>query len=258
MLQGQAGWTCRAVRNKVQQITWDTTAAQRESRHANAVLPSEMENYMHSVATLVSRGGRHGDVLDVGCGTGLIFSFLEKVCGDGGKGRGKGKGKAKGKDNNVDGGVDAGLGGFEQGRLVGIDLSAEMLNIAQASFPSAQFVQGDYLDYDCDTGRFDSIVFNECLHYFEDQQEAIEKAVRLCKPAGAHGVSKIVISHPRGMKNVRLLNQHNQLMVPSLLPTVDELQQIIDTLSSQLGTSLRLATAPHCDSTHYLAVIELA
>jgi SAM-dependent methyltransferase len=265
------------------------------------------------VAGVVSGGSKtHGDVLDVGCGTGLIFSFLEKVCGERGRvnvGKGKGKvGKVKGKGvkgrdgDAVDVDFGPGLGGFEQSRLVGVDLSKEMLDIAQEAFPSSSFVQGDFLDFESEK-RFDCIVFNECLHYFEDLGEAIGKAVGLCKPRGGgmegmgmkgmegmgmegmgmegmgmegmegmggmvgmeNGVSevsvasKIVISHPRGMENVRRLNQHNQLMVPSLLPSEEELQRVLDIISSSLeGTSVRLATAPHLDSAHYLAVIEIA
>ena len=62
-----------------------------------------------------------------------------------------------------------------------------MIKVARESFPEHEFIHSDYLKYynsvGPETGRsngngFDVIVFNECFHYFVNQQEIIDKSIK--------------------------------------------------------------------------------
>lgn len=101
-------------------------------------------------------------VLDVGCGTGVMFPFYLK--------------------RNVK-------------SLTAVDVSEEMLRIAQKKFPgeSISFVQSDIVNFD-DGKRYDCVITHNAFPHFLRQREATEKLKALTSPGGtltvAHSISR--------------------------------------------------------------------
>jgi len=90
-----------------------------------------------------------GSVLDVGCGEGLLLDHLH---------------------------------GYS--KYLGVDVSDEAVNRARLEpRANASFVQGDACEYVPDS-RFNVIVFNECLFYFEDPLGVMQRYQRILEPSG--------------------------------------------------------------------------
>lgn len=85
-----------------------------------------------------------GKILDVGCGQGVLYNYFQQE--------------------------------FKQLDYLGIDISDHAVNKAKASFPEAKFEQLDF-DYQKLDGKFDVIVFNETLYYFNRPLATIEKCI---------------------------------------------------------------------------------
>lgn len=74
-------------------------------------------------------------------------------------------------------------------RLVGIDLSREMLEVARANLERAglrhwQVRQGDLYQLPLPSAAFDVAVMHQVLHYLEDPEDALEEAGRVLRPGG--------------------------------------------------------------------------
>lgn len=105
------------------------------------------------------------DVLDVACGTGVLFpDYLAR---------------------NVD-------------SLTAIDISPEMARIAQSKFPEVQVVCGDVETANFGK-KFDCIVVYNAFPHFPDPENLIKVLSNLLKPGGtltvAHGMSRAQIDH---------------------------------------------------------------
>lgn len=105
------------------------------------------------------------DVLDVACGTGVLFpDYLER---------------------NV-------------GSLTGIDISPEMVKITREKFPQVQVYCADVEEADL-RKKFDCIVVYNAFPHFPDPEHLIEVLCNLLKPGGtltvAHGMSRAQIDH---------------------------------------------------------------
>ena len=103
------------------------------------------------------------DVLDVACGTGVLFPDY--------------------KARNV-------------GSLTGIDISPEMAKIAQEKFPDVQVICGDVEG--AEFGRkFDCILIYNAFPHFPDPEGLIRRLSEFLKPGGtltvAHGMSRAQI-----------------------------------------------------------------
>jgi 2-polyprenyl-3-methyl-5-hydroxy-6-metoxy-1,4-benzoquinol methylase len=70
------------------------------------------------------------------------------------------------------------------GRVVGTDLSDEVLARAAERLPSAEFIAGDFLTLDFGDRRFDVLVTLETLTHVPDQAGFVHKCSRLLKPGG--------------------------------------------------------------------------
>lgn len=112
--------------------------------------------------------------------------------------------------------------GVQEENVLGVDLSAKMLEQARSRFPKAHFWQGDILDFQANpssnekkagANKFDAIFFNACFGNIFNQEKAIEQSSQLLNPLG-----KIIISHPMGAKFVRALHNQEPELVPHLLP----------------------------------------
>ena len=105
------------------------------------------------------------DVLDVACGTGVLFpDYLKR---------------------NV-------------GSLTGIDISSEMAKIAQEKFPDVQVLCGDVEEVKFQK-QFDCIVVYNAFPHFPDPEKLIRVLSGMLKPSGtltvAHGMSRAQIDH---------------------------------------------------------------
>lgn len=105
------------------------------------------------------------DVLDVACGTGVLFpDYLAR---------------------NV-------------GSLTGVDISPEMVKIARSKFPQVQVYCADVEEADL-RKKFDCIVVYNAFPHFPDPEHLIEVLCNLLKPGGtltvAHGMSRAQIDH---------------------------------------------------------------
>jgi len=100
-------------------------------------------------------------VLDIGCGTGVMFGRLKKLAG-------------------------------KRGRVIGIDFSPAMIKRAKSKHKNDKknFICADahYLPFE---GKmFDRVIYFSCFPHFSDKKKAIKEACRVLKPKG-----KLIISH---------------------------------------------------------------
>ena len=114
------------------------------------------------ISTILDNGGIRGgiDVLDVACGTGVLFpDYLKR-------------------------GVNS---------ITGIDISQEMVKIAASKFPQVQVVCGDVEETAFDK-QFDAIMVYNAFPHFPDPARLIGVLARLVKPGGrlsvAHSMSR--------------------------------------------------------------------
>ena len=95
------------------------------------------------------------DVLDVGCGTGILFSDYLK--------------------RNV-------------GSVTGIDISPEMAKIAASKYPEVHVICGD-AEHTAFDRKFDAVMVYNALPYFPDPAALIEALARAVKPGGRLSVA---------------------------------------------------------------------
>ncbi len=169
------------------------------------------------IATILDNGGiRAGiDVLDVACGTGVLFpDYLAR-------------------------GVAS---------VTGIDLSAEMAKIAAAKFPEVNVICGDVEETDFGK-KFDAIMVYNAFPHFPDPKHLIEVLAGLVKEGGrlsvAHGMSRDALtSHHAGRaSSVSIDLLHEQELAAIFAPYFDVDVIISDDRMYQVS-GVRRAGAP--------------
>ena len=111
------------------------------------------------MAGYVRSFNRNAEILEVGCGTGVFFPYLQDV-------------------------------GFDRYR--GIDLSEVAIETAsERAGANASFAAADGHSYS-DGTEYDFIVFNEVLYYFDNCIEVMEHYQRTLKPGGRFIISMVV------------------------------------------------------------------
>ena len=147
------------------------------------------------IATILDNGGiRPGiDVLDVACGTGVLFPDYQS------------RGVAS---------------------VTGIDISSEMARIAGEKFPEATVICGDVEEYDF--GRqFDAVMVYNAFPHFSDPAKLIETLAGLVKPGGrlsvAHGMSRAALQqhHAGRASKVSIDLIHEQELADLFAPYFD-------------------------------------
>jgi ubiquinone/menaquinone biosynthesis C-methylase UbiE len=92
----------------------------------------------------------HNQLLEIGCGTGLLLSSLSQ----------------------------------QVSSSVGLDFSIKNIDIARRHFPRVSFVVGDAMGLPFRGGSFDRILSYSVFHYLSDVKRGIEETLRVCKEGG--------------------------------------------------------------------------
>ncbi len=125
--------------------------------------------------------------------------------------------------------------------VVGVDLSAEMIEAAREQFPSLSFTVGDARDFSF-TESFDAVFSNAALHWIKPPEEALA-CIAACLGQGGRFVAEL-----GGGRNIATISQSliDQLAVrgfypqlPWYFPSLGEYAQLLE----QAG--LRVAYASH-------------
>jgi demethylmenaquinone methyltransferase/2-methoxy-6-polyprenyl-1,4-benzoquinol methylase len=114
----------------------------------------DLERLQHHVPKLGAQPGM--DVLDLGCGTGILFDLLRRAVGD-------------------------------EGSVTGVDFSLQMARQAHRNFPfdNVNVVDADVSQLPFPADTFDLAVAFAAFPHFEDKRETLRAMHRVLKP-GAH------------------------------------------------------------------------
>ncbi len=124
-----------------------------------------------------------GTVLDVACGSGRLTAELARRAGP-------------------------------KGRVVGLDFSAGMLEVARKDYPNLEFIEGDALRLPFDDGSFDASTIAFGLRNLADPVSGLSEMRRVVKPGGRAVVLEFV-RPPRGP-----IGMGYRLYLKSLLPMI--------------------------------------
>ena len=177
----------------------------------------DMERLSNIVEQLNVKEGFN--ILDLGCGTGILFDMLRRKVG-------------------------------ERGSVTGVDFSFEMAQKAYRNFPFANVnvVDADAIALPFANNSFDMVIAFSAFPHFSDQQRALNEAHRILKPKG-----KIIIIHLESSKE--LTEIHHKIggaVKHDSLPPKNKLQQMLDAskftnVSIEDHTGLFLARAINSD-----------
>jgi demethylmenaquinone methyltransferase/2-methoxy-6-polyprenyl-1,4-benzoquinol methylase len=109
-------------------------------------------------ATLLKPGG---SALDVACGSGKLTALLARIAGP-------------------------------SGRVVGLDFSTKMLEVARREFPAIEFREGDALNLPFDNATFDASTIAFGLRNLADPVRGLSEMLRVVKPGGRAVVLEFV------------------------------------------------------------------
>jgi demethylmenaquinone methyltransferase / 2-methoxy-6-polyprenyl-1,4-benzoquinol methylase len=124
-----------------------------------------------------------GSALDVACGSGKLTAQLDRLAGPG-------------------------------GRVVGIDFSPQMLEVARRDHPGIEFLEGDALALPFGDGSFDASTIAFGLRNLADPVRGLREMRRVVKPGGR----SVVLEFVRPPKN--LVGGAYRLYLRTLLPAI--------------------------------------
>ena len=128
------------------------------------------------------------DVLDVGCGTGVMFPFY--------------------MERNVN-------------SITAVDLSPEMIKIAKSKFPQAEVICGDAENTTFEH-KFDVIMIYNAFPHFPNPQNLIENLSKHLKDKG-----RISIAHGLSKKELDDIHMQSAGRVSNILPESYELAELL-------------------------------
>ncbi len=142
---------------------------------------------------------QNGDkILDVGTGTGILIPFLREQVG-------------------------------EQGKIVAIDVSKKMLEIAERkyTYDNVSFVCDDVLKSDLPSQYFDYAICYSVFPHFENKKIAIENLSSYLKEAG-----KLMVCHSQSREEINKLHRNaSKAVAEDNLPTTDEFKECFSELN---------------------------
>lgn len=127
--------------------------------------------------------GIGGSAIDVACGSGKLTAELARLAGS-------------------------------KGRVVGLDFSAHMLEVARRDNPTLQFIEGDALAIPFEDGTFDASTIAFGLRNLADPVRGLRELLRVLRPAGRAVVLEFV-RPPRGP-----IGMGYRLYLRTLLPVI--------------------------------------
>ena len=128
------------------------------------------------------------DVLDIGCGTGVMFPFY--------------------RERNTK-------------SITAVDLSPEMVKIAKGKFPQADVICGDAENITFDK-QFDVIMIYNAFPHFPSPEKLIENLSKTLKTGG-----RISIAHGLSKKELDEIHMKSAGYVSNILPECDELAEML-------------------------------
>ncbi len=151
----------------------------------------DLERLQHVVDRLDVKAGMQ--ILDLGCGTGILFDLLRRRTG-------------------------------EHGCVVGVDFSLEMAQKAHRNFPFANLhvVDADASELPFADRVFDLAVAFSSFPHFVDQQRTLEELHRVLKPG-----SRIYIIHLQSSKELAAIHHRvGGVVSHDVLPSKEKLHQM--------------------------------
>jgi demethylmenaquinone methyltransferase/2-methoxy-6-polyprenyl-1,4-benzoquinol methylase len=124
-----------------------------------------------------------GSALDVACGSGKLTAELARIAG-------------------------------RQGRVVGLDFSPQMLEVARRDHPGIEFLEGDALKLPFDDASFDAATIAFGLRNLADPVGGLREMRRIVKPGGR----SVVLEFVRPPEN--LVGGAYRLYLRTLLPAI--------------------------------------
>lgn len=124
-----------------------------------------------------------GSALDVACGSGKLTARLARIAGDG-------------------------------GRVVGVDFSPQMLEVARRAHPGIEFVEGDALNLPFDDASFDASTIAFGLRNLADPVRGLRQMLRVVRRGG----SAVVLEFVRPPKGA--VGAAYRLYLRNILPAV--------------------------------------
>ena len=143
------------------------------------------------IAEILAKGGlKNGvKVLDVACGTGVLFPDYQKIGAD----------------------------------ITGIDISENMVKTAREKFPDVKIICGDATDFHFDE-KFDVIMIYNAFPHFDEPEKLIKNLAEALNPHGrlsiAHGISEKELAecHSGSAKNVSVPLVKKEVLADMLKP----------------------------------------
>ena len=184
---------------------------------------SDMVRSEEIISTILTLGGiRKGlDVLDVACGTGVLFpDYFQR----------------------------------EVGSLTAIDISPEMAKLAASKFPQANVICGDVEN--TDFGRqFDAVMVYNAFPHFPDPAKLIARLATLTKPGGrlsvAHGMSRAALqAHHSGRASQVSIDLIHEQELAALFAPWFEVDVVISTDRMYQVSGVRRDGAAHSHGGH--------
>ena len=151
----------------------------------------DLERLSRLVDSMDVAAGSH--ILDLGCGTGILFDMLRRKTG-------------------------------ERGTVTGVDFSIQMVKRAHRNFPfeNVNVVDADVVALPFADKTFDLSVGFRAFPHFEDKSKALAEIHRVLKPGG-----KLCFIHLVSSKQLAI-HHHRQggVVADDTIPTADQMQKL--------------------------------
>lgn len=140
------------------------------------------------------------------------------------------------------------------GRMIGIDASESMIDLAQASFSRSEFPNLEFHQVKAEdlapTDRFDFIVSFSCFHWIRTPKKALELAIQLLKPGG----ELMMITYPKESPYYEFMQealsaypQYAHLSAYQTMLSIDEYRSILENKVTITEFEVKELIATHVD-----------